>query len=372
MSVNEGNTIQYTVNTAKVADGTTLYWRTTGNVNYGLCGASQISGSNNGTITVTNNQGVFNVSLNLNQFTDNTRTLGVGLSTSQWGPIVGATAQAITINDTSKTPQYTYTVNYAVIGGGGEAVVAFTGGGGAGGVVMGSAIFGSGNVYTIIVGGGGTSPAIPLTTFPGAPSTLSGPSPSGFTPVTAFGGGAAGIGSSPVPSGTAPGSPSNASGGGGGSTNTNAPGAGGTGGPQGHNGGSGVGAGCFFAGGGGGGALTAGTNGVATPTSATGGNGGSGITWPYTGGSIYYAGGGAGTGNGGPGVNQGTSGLGQNNYGGGGSPGTSRIGANGAILLAIPTPFLSQNASYGPLASNPPAAPGYTILTFTANGTYIA
>jgi hypothetical protein len=38
--------------------------------------------------------------------------------------------------------------------------------------------------------------------------------------------------------------------------------------------------------------------------------------------------------------------------------------------LAIPTP--NYPGGYGPIASNPPSAPGKTVLTFTTSGSYIA
>ena len=55
MSINEGQTIQYTVNTTKVTDGTVIYWQLTGNT-----AASQTLNSN-GSITIVNNKAVFNV-----------------------------------------------------------------------------------------------------------------------------------------------------------------------------------------------------------------------------------------------------------------------------------------------------------------------
>ena len=51
MPVNESNTIQYTVTTSRVPDGTTLYWKTTGNTTN-----SDIVGGNTGSIVINNNQ----------------------------------------------------------------------------------------------------------------------------------------------------------------------------------------------------------------------------------------------------------------------------------------------------------------------------
>ena len=51
MPLNEGQTVQYIVTTTNTADGTTLYWKTTGNTTN-----SDIVGGNTGSVTITNNQ----------------------------------------------------------------------------------------------------------------------------------------------------------------------------------------------------------------------------------------------------------------------------------------------------------------------------
>jgi len=100
MPLNEGQTVQYTVITTRVADGTVLYWKTTGNTTN-----SDIVGGNTGSITITNNQAVFNVTTSADVNTDGTKTLGISISTgSQSGPTVGATVNPITVNDTSLSP----------------------------------------------------------------------------------------------------------------------------------------------------------------------------------------------------------------------------------------------------------------------------
>ena len=100
MPLNEGQTVQYTVVTTRVADGTTLYWKTTGNTT-----TSDIVGGNTGSVTITNNQGVFNVTTSSDVNTDGTKTLGIALSTgSQNGPTVVSTANPIVIEDTSLSP----------------------------------------------------------------------------------------------------------------------------------------------------------------------------------------------------------------------------------------------------------------------------
>lgn len=105
MPLNEttsNTTVQYTVTTTNTADGTTLYWKTTGNVSN-----SDIVGGNTGTITITNNRATFNVTIIADSFTEDSETLGISISTgSQSGPTVVSTANPITINDTSLSPVY--------------------------------------------------------------------------------------------------------------------------------------------------------------------------------------------------------------------------------------------------------------------------
>jgi len=100
MPLNEGQTVQYTVITTRVADGTVLYWKTTGNTTN-----SDIVGGNTGSVTITNNQGVFNVTTSSDVNTDGTKTLGISLSTGSInGPTVVSTTNSITVEDTSLSP----------------------------------------------------------------------------------------------------------------------------------------------------------------------------------------------------------------------------------------------------------------------------
>ena len=100
MPLNEGQTVQYTVTTTNTADGTVLYWKTTGNTTN-----SDIVGGNTGSVTITNNQAVFNVTTSTDSNTDGTKTLGIAISTgSISGPTVVSTANPITVEDTSLSP----------------------------------------------------------------------------------------------------------------------------------------------------------------------------------------------------------------------------------------------------------------------------
>jgi alpha-tubulin suppressor-like RCC1 family protein len=105
MPLNEttsNTTVQYTVTTTNTADGTVLYWRTTGNTTN-----SDIVGGNTGTITIINNRALLNVTIIADETTDGTKTLGIAVATgSQSGPTVISTENPIIVNDTSLAPQY--------------------------------------------------------------------------------------------------------------------------------------------------------------------------------------------------------------------------------------------------------------------------
>jgi alpha-tubulin suppressor-like RCC1 family protein len=105
MAVNESNTIQYTVTTTNTADGTVLYWKTTGNTTN-----SDIAGGNTGSITVTNNQAFINLTIAADATTDGSKTLGISLlSGSVNGTPLINTASLIVVNDTSLTPLLGFT-----------------------------------------------------------------------------------------------------------------------------------------------------------------------------------------------------------------------------------------------------------------------
>jgi hypothetical protein len=260
-----------------------------------------------------------------------------------------------------------YSINYLIVAGGGAGGSAFNlgfagGGGGAGGLLAGSACFASGGAITINVGAGavGGAPA----PVQGANSTIQSPT---VPLITAIGGGL-GVGQNQFcPAGYPGGS-------GGGSYWTNTAGSGTPG--QGFPGGPGSPLSPRASGGGGAGG--AGTR--AMPTVS--GSGGPGVIWPFTG--ARYAGGGGG---GGGATGPGPGGLGGGGNGaapgGVGSPGTAGTGGGGGgaaynqpvtrnggsggpgvVILAVPTPNYPGVAP-GAAVSNPPAAPGRTVLTYT-------
>jgi hypothetical protein len=424
MPVNESNTIQYTVTTSRIADGTTLYWKTTGNTTN-----SDIVGGNTGSITINNNQATFNVTIASDSNTDGTKTLGINLLTgSLSGTSVVTTPTPIVINDTSQAPSF-YVADYLAVGGGGGGSGAGNGignsngtggggGGGAGGLLSGTTNLTVGQTYTITIGAGAS--------YTGNFGVNG--SNSIFGAITVIGGGGASYGYSGLFGQEA--QPGGSGGGGGqswadyrnitGGNGYNYPG------PtqQGYPGGTGTNtspgaARTWGGGGGGGGAGAAGSNapggyGPAWPggTSGPGGGaGGNGYTWPITG-STYAGGGGGGgyniagpsspptvplvassggTGGGGTGYQPTTPANGwvpgfvgnkdgqTNTGGGGGGQGNSPSnwgtgggnGGSGVVIIAVPTPSYPGSAP-GATVTTPPAAPGKTVLTFTSSGTYTA
>ena len=96
-TVNEGNDVMFTV-TSNVADGTVLYWTTTGTTD-----TSDFSDTTtSGTVTITSNSGTIIRSLLLDSLTDPTETIILQLRTgSMSGPIV-ATSGTVTVIDKTK------------------------------------------------------------------------------------------------------------------------------------------------------------------------------------------------------------------------------------------------------------------------------
>lgn len=314
-----------------------------------------------------------------------------------------STSAATTVTVSFTVTKSPYTVQYLVVAGGGGGGHSSLnggggfgggqiggGGGGGGGVIRGCYSQSPGTVLSITIGGGGAG-GTPTAGrgVQGTPTTLTGAT-------TAIGGGYGGGQALSNPLGGTPGGPGGN--GGGGSTiavNSSQPnsagfttGPGGTG-SQGFNGGSGNGSagGPPFpaqvnggGGGGGGGAGGAGGNGVAGPNTAfnpartgAGGPGGVGYTWPYTG-LIYGSGGGGAqvvTPATGPVSPGGGTPYGLGGAGGGpvGSSTNGSAGSSGVVILSVPTPSYSGTKTGG-VTSNPPAAPGQTVITWTTSGSY--
>ena len=341
--------------------GTRPTWVTTANItaNLNVPFSTQLSATDISTVTYSiaaGNTLPAGISLTSSGVLSGTITAPtLGFYINAVNAIGGTTARVFDVSNT-------YSVAYLVVGGGGSPAgtpgsPGRYGGGGGGAFIPGTAAFQLGASYPISVG-----PAV------GPTSVLSGPAP--FSPITAPGGGpGASVGSNGTPS---PGG----SGGGGNTSGTGPPNwnftIGGTGGTYGNPGG----AGAFsvsgstplsptqnIAGGGGGGA--GGSGGGGTGFTGAGGQGGVGAIWPYTGPAVFYAGGSGGSSQQSPGTpNPGADGSGAGYYGGG-------LGIQGVVILAVATPVYPGSAP-GAAVSTPPAAPGYTVLTYTNPGTYTA
>jgi hypothetical protein len=360
MPLNEtsNNTVQYTVTTTNTADGTVLYWKTTGNTTN-----SDIVGGNTGSITVTNNQAIFNVTILADETTEGTKTLGIAVVTgSQSGPTVVTTPSPIIVNDTSITPA-NFTVEYLIIAGGGAGGV--TGGGGAGGVLYGSFSARTTSQYTLTVGAGGVNQN-------GQNSSLSGPND---VSAIAIGGGKGGGDTAS----------SGGSGGGGGGSYSGGAGTAG----QGQNGGGGYAA--TYSGGGGGGAGSPGgtagyypagaggsgtnaysawLNAVSEGTSGyTGGGGGGGQFTTCCG---YQPAGGGFGGGGSGGVSSGGNGQYNTGSGGGGSGSNPGSGASGLILLRWNASVDSNGVPISPTGGSNYTSGGYTYRKFNSSGTFTA
>jgi hypothetical protein len=301
-------------------------------------------------------------------------------------------ATSVTVSFTVTTPPASpYTVNYLLVaggGGGGKSAASGTakgggGGGGGGGFTTGSYPQNPGTVLSITVGSGGSA---------GSAGAGSNGTQSTLTGATTATGGGGGSGFTPAGVNASGGSPGGSGGGGANNGNCTPYGGytpqGGGSGSQGHAGGSsgaspggppfpnqGYGGG----GGGGGGAGSSGNNGTIGPDTpfnaawtGVGGPGGTGSTWTYTGATLYAGGGG-----GGGGIYLTPAPSGPSSYGGGGAGGSSpggtsqpgAAGTAGVVILAVPTPQYSGTKTGG-VTSNPPAAPGQTVITWTSPGSY--
>lgn len=369
MPLNEtsNTTVQYTVTTTNTADGTVLYWKTTGNTNN-----SDVVSGNTGSITITNNRAVFNVSMNTDATLDGTKTLGIAIATgSQNGPTVITTPTPIIVNDTSVPPVQIPLTFLAVGGGGGGSYSQFIttvggAGGGAGGYITNTVNVLNSNVYVITIGAGGNKGQNSLAAS-GGNTSISGTQLAN----TAFGGGFA-IGPDYNDNGIG----SFGSGGG-----SSSPGYSCQFTPSQGNAGGGSSIYYYGAGGGGAGAAGEGSPGVF----GVGGRGGIGLQSSITGTSVYYAGGGSGSGHpggypgaiarpGGGGAG-GTGGAGQNgttNLGGGGGGGCDGgyggNGGSGVAILSVPTIYYSGTYTGSNVAVT--TSGSNTVLSFYSSGTY--
>lgn len=274
-------------------------------------------------------------------------------------------------------------VDYLLVSGGGSGGGSWGGGGGgAGGILTASGLsLTIGTQYTITVGAGGSAVVGGNQGNNGTSSSISGPDITTITSVAGGGGGTYGT------TGTTGNSGGSGGGGGCSDNTTESSGGAGTSG-QGYAGGKGSRSGNStgaLMGGGGGGAGAVGGN-YSNPNA---GSGGVGIASSITGSSTYYAGGGGGGaatggvagsgGNGGGGAGtattaNATSGT-ANTGGGGGGGGTystsyySGAGGSGVVILKILTSLYSGITTGSPTVTTDGS---YTVIKFTASGSYTA
>lgn len=240
------------------------------------------------------------------------------------------------------------TVRALVVAGGGGGGSSSTGsyggggGGGAGGYQYDAAHTVSAQTYTVTVGAGGAGTSANAVGSNGGNSV--------FDTMTSIGGGGGGAG------GTGSGGSVGVAGGSGGGGGVNSVGGAGTSG-QGNSGGSGVGDGGYNCGAGGGGSSAVGVH--TTPYSSAGG---AGTSNSITGSAVTYATGGYGSEATGSGTRPGVANTG--NGGGGNHNGASGSGGSGVVIISYPTGTLT--ATGGTITTSG----GYTIHTFTSNGTF--
>jgi hypothetical protein len=109
VSVNEGSTCTWTVNTDRVPDSSTVGYTITGIATDDLS-----AGSLTGSITITSDSGTAEVTLDNDLLTEGAETMTLTLAaTDSNGYSTGGISSSVTVNDTSTTPPPTYAVSAA-------------------------------------------------------------------------------------------------------------------------------------------------------------------------------------------------------------------------------------------------------------------
>lgn len=142
-SVNEGGTVTFTVTTANVANGTTLYYTTSGSAVAG----DFSDNSTFGTVVINNNTGTITRTITSDTITEGSENFTLSIRTGSAVGTIVATAAAVTIADTSTTPAQVTYYNVTACTGGGTGVLRYDGPNNlSSGVVVKSD---NGNCYTI-------------------------------------------------------------------------------------------------------------------------------------------------------------------------------------------------------------------------------
>jgi uncharacterized protein YegP (UPF0339 family) len=99
-SVNEGNTVGFTVSTSSVPNSTVLYWTTVGNV----ASADFSDSVTSGNVTVTGGSATITRTLTVDATTEGVEYFDLELRTGSTSGTIVATSGNITVNDTSQAP----------------------------------------------------------------------------------------------------------------------------------------------------------------------------------------------------------------------------------------------------------------------------
>jgi hypothetical protein len=122
-SVNEGSTVTYTVNTSNVANGTTLYWTNSGTTQ----AADFVGSANSGSVTITSDTATFTRQLTSDVTTEGPETVVIDLRINSISGNVVATADTVTVNDTSLTQtSYNITQNTTSVNEGSSVIFTVT------------------------------------------------------------------------------------------------------------------------------------------------------------------------------------------------------------------------------------------------------
>jgi hypothetical protein len=122
-SVNEGSSVTFTVTTVGIANGTTLYWTTTGtNITTGDFTDSSVSGS----FTINNNTATITRTLTNDITTEGAESFQLQVRTGSTSGTVVATSSIVTINDTSRAPTYAITPNITSVNEGSSVIFTVT------------------------------------------------------------------------------------------------------------------------------------------------------------------------------------------------------------------------------------------------------
>jgi hypothetical protein len=116
----EGSTVVFTVSTANVATGTTLYWE-----NIGTTNASDFTqGLSSGTVTISSNSGTITFTTVADSTTEGSETLQLRLRTGSSSGTIVATSTSVTITDTStSSPTYAIAPNVSSLDEAGASVI---------------------------------------------------------------------------------------------------------------------------------------------------------------------------------------------------------------------------------------------------------